>query len=307
MSLELEDRWVWDSWPFIDDDGRRHLFYLQADRSLSDPELRHLNPSVGHAVSDDWRTWKILPDALAPNTVPGWDDATTWTGSIVRGPSGRYHMFYTGSSRTEDCLVQRIGRADSDDLVHWERFGDSALVEADPQWYEKIDGPWFDEAWRDPWVLADPGGNGWHMLVTARANHGDVLSRGVVGHAWSADLDRWEVRPPLSAPGKFGQMEVIQYVEVDGRPHLVFCTGTAQLNTPMHPPGQRGGMWLLEGSSLLGPWEVNAARRVDHDSLYAARAVTDTDGHTRLLGFSDMVDGAFVGAILDPVEPTLEA
>ena len=27
---------------------------------------------------------------------------------------------------------------------------------ADPRWYEKLGGPWFDEAWRDPWVFADP-------------------------------------------------------------------------------------------------------------------------------------------------------
>lgn len=306
MSLRLEDRWIWDSWPFTDSGGRHHLFFLQADRSLRDPEARHLSPSVGHAVSDDWRTWEVLADVLAPRATPGWDDGTTWTGSVVQGPTGRYHLFYTGGTTAEDCLVQRIGRADSDDLVHWERFGDAPLVEADPRWYEKIDGPWFDEAWRDPWVFADPDGHGWHMLVTARANHGEVRSRGVVGHAWSPDLDRWEVRPPLSTPGKFGQLEVIQYLELDGRPHLVFCTGTDQLNHPMHPENQLGGMWIVDGPGWQGPWDVNRARRVHHDSLYAARAIVDTDGETRLLGFSDLVDGDFVGEILDPVPITFQ-
>lgn len=307
MSLRLEDRWVWDSWPFTDDEGRHHLFYLQAYRSLGDAHARHMNPSIGHAVSDDWRTWQVLPDALAPRTSPGWDDGTTWTGSVVQGPSGRYHLFYTGASRAEDCLVQRIGRADSDDLIHWERFGDAPLVEADAAWYEKLGGPWHDEAWRDPWVVADPDGDGWHMLITARANHGEPFSRGVVGHAWSADLDAWEVRPPLSEPGKFGQMEVFSYTEFDGRPHLVFCTGTPELNPALHPPGQLGGMWLLDGPGLLGPWEVNRARRVDHASLYAARLITDLDGEPKLLGFSDMVDEAFVGELLDPVPVTFES
>ena len=58
-----------------------------------------------------------------------------------------------------------------------------------------------EEAWRDPWVFADPGGDGWHMLVTARANHGPADDRGVIGHAVSPDLKRWEVRPPISKPG----------------------------------------------------------------------------------------------------------
>ncbi len=307
MTLRLDDKWVWDSWPIDDPQGRHHLFYLQANRSLGDPHLRHMNPSIGHAVSDDFRTWEILPDAIAPREAPGWDDKTTWTGSVVQGPSGRYHLFYTGSCTGEDAKIQRIGRADSDDLINWERFGDNALVEADPRWYEKWDGTnWHDEAFRDPWVLPDPDGNGWHMLITARCNEGDAFSRGVVGHAWSPDLDTWEVRPPLSGPGKFGQLEVLQYVELDGVPHLVFCCGVSELHPEMHPDGQPGGMWLVAGTSLLGPWDLNRARRVDHESLYAARIITDIDGQQRLLGFSDIVHGEFVGEILDPVDIILE-
>lgn len=302
MTIKFDDKWVWDSWP-LDADGRHHLFYLQADRALIDPHARHMNPSIGHAVSDDYRHWEILPDVIAPRETPGWDDATTWTGSVVQGPSGTYHLFYTGASKSENALVQRIGRADSHDLITWERFGDQALVEADPRWYEKYTGPeaWHDEAWRDPWVFPDADGGGWHMLITARANHGERMGRGVVGHAWSPDLTTWEVRPPLSAPSKFGQLEVIQYVEIDGVPHLAFCTGAGELHPALHPEGQRGGMWLVAGTGPLGPWDIDAARRVDHDSLYAARVITDVDGTPALLGFADMEDGHFVGEILDPV------
>ena len=56
-------------------------------------------------------------------------------------------------------------------------FGADPLLEADPRWYEKYDGTaWFDEAWRDPWVFADPGGDGWHMLITARAGGGLLVA-----------------------------------------------------------------------------------------------------------------------------------
>ncbi|RTE48716.1 glycoside hydrolase family 68 protein [Actinobaculum sp. 352] len=309
MSLHLRDKWVWDSWPVIDDDGARHLFYLQASRSLGDPEARHMHPSIGHAISTDWRRWRVLPDALAPAPRNSWDDATTWTGSIVRGPSGMYHLFYTGSTYSENCRVQRIGRADSTDLIHWERFGNSPLVEADRRWYEKYTPGtgWHDEAWRDPWVFEDPAGNGWHMLITARANHGELFGRGVVGHAFSTDLENWEVREPLSTPSKFGQMEVTQSILLDGEPVLVFCCLPREFNTARHPLGQRGGMWIARGESLLGPWDIDGARRVDHPSLYAARVIEDIDGIARLLGFADHEAGAFRGEILDPVDILLEA
>ena len=47
MTLRLEDDWVWDSWPFDDDQGLHHLFFLKAPRSLGDPELRHVNATRG--------------------------------------------------------------------------------------------------------------------------------------------------------------------------------------------------------------------------------------------------------------------
>lgn len=306
MTLRLAQDWIWDSWPVDDEQGRHHLFFLRADRALIDPELRHRHPTIGHAVSDDYRTWQLLDDALAPADTPAWDDGTTWTGSVVRGPSGRYHLFYTGTSIAEDCLVQRIGRADSDDLIHWERFGDQPLVEADPRHYEKLGTGWHDEAWRDPWVFPDPGGTGWHMMITARANHGALCSRGVIGHAWSADLDHWQVRPPLSQPSGFGQLEVTQPVVLAGRAHLLFSCGHDELHPDRHPPGQRGGCWLAPGASLLGPWDIDHARRIDHDSLYAAHVITDVDGVHRLIGFSGGTPDRFVGEILDPVDIAVE-
>lgn len=303
MTLRLDEKWVWDSWPFTDATGLHHLFYLQADRSLLHPALRHMHPSIGHATSRDYREWTILPDALAPSPGPAWDDATTWTGSVIQGDDGRYHLFYTGSSRAENCKIQRIGRADSEDLIHWERFGTEALVEADPRYYEKYDGSgaWNDEAFRDPWVIRDPEGNGWHMFITARSNTGDKFSRGVVGHAWSANLDRWEVRAPLSQPGPFGQLEVLQPVELPEGPHMVFSCATTEYSQALLEVGTPSGVWIMPGDGPLGPWHPEKARRIAHDSLYAARMIMDTDGQPKMLGFSDTVEGNFVGEILNPI------
>ena len=67
MTLRLPDKWVWDFW-LAQDGPDYHIFYLQAPRSLSDPDLRHWNVSVGHAVSQNLRDWGILPDALRPSS-----------------------------------------------------------------------------------------------------------------------------------------------------------------------------------------------------------------------------------------------
>ncbi len=51
MTLTLEDKWVWDLWLAPEKvDGNWHIFFLQAPRSLIDPDLRHANATVGHAT-----------------------------------------------------------------------------------------------------------------------------------------------------------------------------------------------------------------------------------------------------------------
>jgi len=198
--LISETHWIWDSW-VADDGDAYHLFYLQAPRSLGDAGRRHLNATVGHAVSTDLVSWEVLPEALGP-TPGSWDDLSIWTGSTVLGDDGVWRMFYTATStRGYGVRDQRVGLAESDDLVTWRKIGTSPLLVADPRWYQTLpEDVTASETWRDPQVFRDPDGDGWHMLVTARAREGDLRHRGVVGHAWSADLDAWEVRPPLSAP-----------------------------------------------------------------------------------------------------------
>jgi beta-fructofuranosidase len=169
---------VWDSW--VADDGvHHHLFFLRASRALHDPNRRHHRASIGHARCTDLTTWELLPDALVHSDAPAWDDLATWTGSVVRGPDRGWRMFYTGVSHQEKGLVQRIGMAESADLITWTRAHAGPLLEADPRWYERLDlTAWSDEAWRDPYVFHDPGGDGWHMLITARVPDGAADGRG---------------------------------------------------------------------------------------------------------------------------------
>lgn len=303
--LRLPESWVWDFW-LLDDGERYHLFFLYASRALKDAEARHYRASIGHAVSSDLATWERVTDVLVRSDAPAWDDLATWTGSVVRHPDGRWFMFYTGSTAAPGgSNIQRIGYATSEDLMEWHKAGDFVL-EADATWYERLeDGLWHDEAFRDPWVFPDADGDGWHMLITARANHGgggrdDAADRGVIAHAWSPDLEHWQHRGPVSQPGQgFGQIEVVQPVQVDGRRILLFSTMTDHLYG--HAPGTTGGVWWAHAGSDLGPYDIRNAQRLGGDELYVGKLVRDRDtGEMRFLAFVMYVDGAFVGEIIDP-------
>ena len=120
----------------------------------------------------------------------------------------------------------------------------------------------------------DPAGDGWHMLVTARANEGAPDGRGVVGHATSDDLVTWRVRPPLSAPSGFGHLEVPQIAVVDGQPLLLFCSNLAAGG---RGPGDHR-VWTVAGSRTTGPWDVASAAPFPHPQLYAPRLLPGPDG-----------------------------
>lgn len=301
--FDLPGSWVWDYW-FADDGEKYHLFFLYASRALHDPDARHYRASVGHAVSDDLITWTQVADALVRSDARAFDDLATWTGSTVQAPDGTWYLFYTGSTLADDGKnIQRIGYATSSDLVTWTKAGDPVLEAAAP-WYETLaSGDWHDEAFRDPWVFADPGGDGWHMLVTARAPEGPVRGRGVVGHAWSPDLRSWELRPPLSMPSVdgFGQVEVTQTAIVDGRPVLLFSC-LAEHAMPSRRE-DRGGTWAVNASSLTGPFDIDAAYPLTDESLYVGRLLQRRDdGAWFLFAFRNVDEnGSFVGGVTDPM------
>ena len=215
-------------------------------------------------------------------------------------------MFYTGTTRSPDGrLIQQVGLATSADLLHWLKDDRNPLVQADSQWYETLGGPapWQDEHWRDPFVMADPGGNGWHLLITARANHGPLDDRGVIGHARSTDLRNWVVQPPLSEPGAgFGHLEVLQVSKVDGRYVLIFNCLPGEYSAARRAAGDRGAIWAAIGASPLGPFDIAGATPLRDDRHYVGKLVRDPAGSWVLLAFHNAgSDGEFGGALSDPM------
>lgn len=305
MTFSLDDHWVWDFW-LADDGDRYHLFYLHAPKSLGDQNLRHRNARIGHAVSSDLENWTDRGVVLQPGAAGDFDETATWTGSVVRGADGLWRMFYTGSwflAETSVANVESVGVAVSRDLHHWTK-SPGPVTRADPRWYETLGSSgWREEAWRDPWVFEDPHGAGWHMLVTARANSGDLDDRGVIGHATSADLENWRVEPPLSEPGSgFAHLEVPQVAQLDERWLMLFSCDTGALASTRLTAGERGGIWALEAPSALGPFAIDAARLIAPESLYSGRIIQNRTGEWVLLAFENAAsDGGFVGAIGSPL------
>ena len=301
--LRLPEAWVWDFW-LVDDGERYHLFFLYASRALHDPDARHNRASIGHAISNDLMSWERVRDALVRSDPPAFDDLATWTGSVVRHPDGTWFMFYTGATLTPGGNVQTIGYATSPDLITWRKNTTDPVLTADPRWYEKLDDrQWHDEAFRDPWVMPDPDGDGWHMLITARANHGPADERAVVGHATSPNLRDWDPQPPLSQPGQgFGAMEVQQYEHVDGQGVLLFSASITDVSHARRAAGTTGGVWVARAAGPLGPYEIADAEQITDDSQYVGRLIQDrTTGTWLLLTFGNKdTRGNFIGEITDP-------
>ena len=300
--LRLEDRWVWDFW-LAEAESTHHIFYLQAPKALGDPDLRHTNATVGHAVSGDLTAWTVLPDALGPGPAGTWDDIATWTGSVVEG-DGSWHMLYTGISSADGGRVQRIGLATSSDLVTWIKHPANPVLVADTRWYEELDRTaWHEQAWRDPWVFRDAGGEGFHALITARSAYGPPDGRGVIGHATSDDLVSWTVQSPLSEPGEFGHLEVPQVEVVDGSAVLMFSVGDQHVSRRRRSSQAAAtATYICPAPSLLGPFDLAAARPVAIPHLYSGRLVERREGSWVMLAFVDtLADGRFVGEITDPI------
>ena len=305
--LAFEDNWIWDFW-LARSDGLWHIYFLQAPKSLGDPERRHWNVSMGHAISEDLYNWEYLGVCFAPSASESWDDFTTWTGSVVGIGANEWHLFYTGTSRREKGLKQRIGHATSIDLHNWRRVGDGMALDLDPELYEEYEeGRWHDRAMRDPWVMRDPESDGWLMFFTARVSgNRESNEGGAIGLAESSDLLNWKIRPPIFS-GSFGQLEVPQVFSLGGKWYCLFCTHSydwaRSFRARYGAPPVTGTHYLIS-DSCRGPWKLAGGRFLDGKEparRYAGKIV-EHEGRLLFLGFLDRdIDERFVGAVSDPV------
>lgn len=303
------DNWiVWDFWlaPRLSADEPFHCYFLQAPRSIPDPELRHDLARIGHGTSRDLIDWEYHGEILPLGEPGDWDDMTQWTGSVVRD-SGLAYLFYTGRSHAESGNVQRVGLALSEDLFTWRKAAINPIVEAVAPWYTAPagDGSVRSDC-RDPWIVQCDGQ--WLMYYTASAVGEPWGSRGVVGTASSPDLMTWTPGPPVTAPGRFAEVEVPQVFPFGNRWAMLYCTGKHAV-IDGHQATWNGTHYFLSDSPF-GPFELAPGPLLQADTRgtdYAARAVFDPWLGNFLLAwrrFDD--DGNFVGALSDPIPLALD-
>jgi beta-fructofuranosidase len=308
VTLALTDQWIWDFWLYRDG-ADWHIYFLKADKSLGNPELRHRNVTQGHAIGRDLVDWTYKGTGFAPAPAPAWDDWTTWTGSVLRDPAGLWHLFYTGTTHAYAGMHQRIGHATSPDGHSWERVGTGLCLDLSGSDYEEYDPAlWHDRAFRDPWVMKDPNGDGWLMYFTARVPGRDEPNAGgAIGFATSPDLYNWTLEPPIYAGGMFGQMEVPQVFAHKGHWYMMFCTAAEHWSAAykaLNPQPPVTGTHYLMADDPRGPWTVAPGPFFDGHTparRYAGKIV-DTGSGLASIGFIHTTpDQPFVGEVSDPI------
>ena len=314
MALALADKWIWDFWLFRNGD-EWHCYFLQADKSLGDPELRHRHVTQGHAVSRNLRDWTHLGTCLAPAPRPAFDDWTTWTGSVVRDETSLWHLFYTGTTYADGGAYQRIGHAASLDGHHWQRVGDGLCLDLSGDQYEEFaPGHWHDRAFRDPWVMRNPDGPGWLMFMVARVpGIAEPNAGGSIGFATSDDLNTWTLQPPVYRGAMFGQMEVPQVFTHRGKWYCMFCNLGAQWSEAyrtFNPQSPVSGTHYLVADHPLGPWTVAPGPFFDgHEPCrrYTGKILETGSGLVTLGFIHTTPEQAFVGEVSDPIPVTVDA
>ncbi|MGB8817787.1 MAG: hypothetical protein WCC66_07685 [Rhizobiaceae bacterium] len=308
MALALKDKWIWDFWLAQEGDDW-HIYFLQADKSLPHPDDRHRNVTQAHAVSKDLVNWTHLGTCFEPSKTKAWDDWTTWTGSVVKDDAGLWHLFYTGTMHDLQGMHQRIGHATSKDMHSWERVGEGLCLDiSGPDYEEYTPGHWHDRAMRDPWVMRDPDGNGWFMYFTARVpGMAEPNAGGAIGFATSPDLFTWTLQPPVYRGGMFGQMEVPQVFEHNGKWYCLFCTSAfhwSEAYRKLNPQSPVTGTHYLIADHPRGPWKVAPGAFFDGTmpaNRYSGKIIMK-DGQLYTMGFIDAPDGKnFVGEVCDPI------
>ena len=235
-------------------EGQFHLFHLVLPN----------HDFIAHAVSDDGLNWHRVDNALFIGHPGAWDDDALWTMNISADPDrpGKWRMFYTGLSRSERGMVQRVGLATSDDLYKWEKVQSEYypldVAHGGEAFYESsVDEGRKWVSFRDPLFFADEGRR--YLLVSGRVKHGPLIRRGCVAVVEEVERDKWEYRKPLYHPGRYDDVEVPGLFKLGAQFYLI---GSIREDVKVR-------YWYAD--TLDGPWRNYFDNVLLPQGNYAAR------------------------------------
>ena len=174
---------------------------------------------IAHAVSRDGISWKRVNNALFVGHPGQWDDDMLWTMHVYEG-NGKFEMYYTGLQRKDRGVISRIGYAESNNLLNWQK-NKKGIYPIGPEgiYYETSDtNPRTWLSFRDPFRVDYK--NESYLLLAARTVAGPVSRRGCVGLVKITN-DAAELMPPLLYPMVYDDIECPCVFELNGKYYLL--------------------------------------------------------------------------------------
>lgn len=260
--------WVGDIIPF-EKDGRFFLYYLHELRETPKP-----GTPWNLVVTDDLVTFHDRGVALPAGSAED-ADLNAYTGSVVEGPDGLVHLFYTAQNPhklgADGLPLQLVAHATSSDgMATWEKH--PRLTFGAPSGYEPAD-------WRDPFVFWDDGKGLWRMLVAARHADGAERRRGVIAELRSTDLYTWTPTAPFWDPRRYITHECPDVFQWGDWWYLVYSEFSESFTTRYRMARTPDGPWVVP----------------DHDSIdgraYYAAKTAERDGRRFFFGWIATKEG----------------
>ncbi len=174
---------------------------------------------IAHATSQDGISWRRVKNAIFVGDPGEWDDDMLWT-MHVRKKGELFQMYYTGLRRSDRGQTQKIGLAESTDLMTWTKKDVSYLpLKPSEPYYETPEAsPRKWTSFRDPFLFTYLDQE--YLLMCARVPYGPVSRRGCVGLArW--EKGKWMLGPPLLFPGMYDDIECPCLCKVGDRFYLI--------------------------------------------------------------------------------------
>jgi beta-fructofuranosidase len=267
INYKPADGWAADFIPFHWQ-NEFHLFYLKDYRDISG---HGEGTPWYHLVTKDFIHFTDRGECLPRGGVDE-QDLYVFTGSVIRGLDGQFHLFYTGHNphfAEAGKPVQAILHAVSKDLDTWKKLpGD--IYSAPTDHFEPDD-------WRDPFVYWNGEAGEYWMLATARLLDGPTHRRGCTTLSTSRDLHSWIIKDIYYEPNLYSVHECPDYFRWGNWRYLLFSEGSDATVTRYRMAQVKG-----PGSSTKPlEWLTPKVDTFDARAFYAAK--TATDGKNRYL------------------------
>ena len=251
-----KDGWVGDTIPFAHD-GKFYIYYLHDERKGNTQDEYGYRTSWNLLITEDGVNIK---DCKVVLPVGEYDDAdyACYTGSVIEGNDGNFHMFYTAQNNynpkyhRDGKPLQYVAHAISTDLINWEKLPELTFG-ADERIYEPFD-------WRDPFVFYNEEEKCFDMLLAARLRGASEKNGGCVGLCRSYDLLHWEAKEPFYNPESYMTHECPDLFKLGNKWYLVYSTFSEKFVTHYRM-----------SDKLSGPWTSPIEDTFDGRAFYAAK------------------------------------